>query len=75
MDKLSEEFVEKEKHKDEKVNDAKEAKATKKRRKSKKIEFPPKKRKSIVMENNMEINDYKKERRKSKKLTNMKYPK
>ena len=65
-------MIEKQKPKNEKVNDAKDVKATKKRRKSKKIEFPPKKRKSVVMENNMEINDYKKERRKSKKLTNMK---
>ena len=65
-------MIEKQKPKNEKVNDAKDVKATKKRRKSKKIEFPPKKRKSVVMENNMEINDYKKERRKSKKLTNIK---
>ena len=53
------------------INDAKDFKATKKRRKSKKIEFPPKKRKSLVLENKMEIDDNKKERRKSIKLTKM----
>ena len=65
-------IVEKEKPKDEKVNDGKEAKATKKRRKSKLIEFPPKKRKTVVLENDMEVDDKKMKRRKSKKLTKTK---
>ena len=65
-------IFEKEKPKDARVNDAKEVKANKKRRKSKLIEFPPKKRKSVVLENKMEIDDNKKKRRKSKKLTKTK---